>query len=313
MNICFEVPELHQPSAVALGTFDGLHLGHREVVGQMVKQAEHHQIQPWVFTFKNHPAHVLRPDKAPRLLTTWQEKMTLLQKNYALNGVVLLSFDRDFSHVSPEDFVSEILVKQMKVKHITVGYNFHFGYQARGDAQLLQDLSKKHDYALTVVPAYQMGDESVSSTRIRKLLSAGLMEPALALLGGEYLIQGKVIRGQGIAAKVLEVPTANLEMDQSIKHLPDKGVYACTVRRAGDEKIYNGVMNLGIRPTFAGGDLSLEVYLMDFEGDLYGEVLEVFFKSFLRPEKKFDGPEALKQQIHRDIHLARQVLQMTVS
>jgi len=313
MNICFEVPELQQSSAVALGTFDGLHLGHREVVGQMVKQASAHQIQPWVFTFKNHPAHVLRPDKAPRLLSTWQEKITLLQNNYQLNGIVLQAFDDDFSHISPEDFISEILVKQMKVKHITVGYNFHFGHQARGNAALLQELSTIYCYELTVVPPYQLGEQVVSSTRIRELLSDGLIAPALALLSGEYLIQGKVIRGQGIAAKVLGVPTANLEMEQILKNLPPEGVYACQVRRAAERSLYNGVMNLGTRPTFTDGGLNLEVYLMDFEGDLYGEVLEVYFKSFLRPEKKFDGPDALKSQIHRDIHLARQVLKTTVS
>lgn len=312
MNICFEIPELQQASAIALGTFDGLHLGHRQVVSQMLEQAHKHQLEPWVFTFQNHPVHVLRPEKAPRLLTTWQEKVTLLQRHYALNGIILQSFNADFSHILPEDFVSQILVEKLKIAHVTVGYNFHFGYQARGDAQLLQRLGSELGYEVSVVPAYQVGDEPVSSTRIRNLISDGLLAPALALLGGEFLIQGEVVRGQGIASTVLEIPTANLHMDQTVKHLPPRGVYACTVRRAAEERVYQGVLNLGTRPTFDGEGLSLEVYLMDFSGDLYGETLEVDFQAFLRPEKRFEGPEALKNQIHRDILQARQVLRTTV-
>ncbi len=305
MNICFETPTLHHDTAVALGTFDGLHLGHRQVIQCMTQTAQNLELQRWVYTFKNHPTQVLRPDQTPALLSLWQEKSTLLQRNYPLEGIVFETFDLPFSEIQPEAFVRDLLVKKMRAKHITVGYNFRFGYQARGDAELLQKLGQDLGFTVEVVSAFQHSAQVVSSTRARALIKSGVFEQALPLLADQYLIQGKVVTGQGIAARLLGVPTANLDFDQSQKQLPPKGVYACKVRIAGNDKEYKGVLNLGIRPTFAGEDLSLEVYLMDFSADLYGQVLEVYPTQFLRAEQRFEGPDALKVQIHRDIEQAR--------
>ena len=305
MNVCFEIPSLTQPVSLALGTFDGLHLGHRQVIGEMSRQARIHQLPQWVFTFQNHPAEVLRPDLAPPLLTTWPEKLTLLRQAAELEGIIMLPFDEAFSHTAPEDFVREILVKRLQVSELAVGFNFHFGYQAKGSPALLQKMGKELDFGVEVVPACEAGGQPISSTRIRQLITGGELEAALTLLDGHFLIQGEVIRGQGIAAKILGVPTANLKLEHERKVLPPKGVYACLVRLPGQAGSHPAVMNLGNRPTFAGQSLSLEVYVMDFEGDLYGQTLEVYLQAFLRPEQRFEGPEALKVQIRKDIAQAR--------
>jgi riboflavin kinase/FMN adenylyltransferase len=312
MNIAFEAPRLHTPSAVALGTFDGLHLGHRQVLAAMSAQAQARALQAWVLTFKNHPATVLRPDAVPDQLTTWSEKVTLLQDAVPLEGIALLHFDQALSEMPPEQFITEILVGQMQAAHVAVGYNFRFGHQARGDTALLQRMGQELGFDVTVVPACEAHGQVVSSTRIRGLLQQGALPEALELLADAYLIQGEVIRGQGIAAKVLEVPTANIQLVSDRKALPAYGVYACTVRLPGERVQRPGILNLGLRPTFAGKTLSLEVYLMDFSGDLYGQTLEVYPRQRIRPEQRFDGPEALKAQIHQDIARARELLAVTL-
>ncbi len=309
MNICFDVPQNPFPTAVALGTFDGVHLGHAQVLQSMDTAATQAGLQRWVYTFKNHPKEVVSPQKIPALLTSWQEKVTLLQDFMPLEGIVLQSFDTAFSQQSPEDFVRDVLCRQLHVKHVSVGYNFRFGHQARGNGELLKTMGKKEGFSVDIVPAYESHEQVVSSSRIRTLLQSGKLAEALPLLRGSYLVQGKVIHGQGIAAKFLGVPTANLELNQERKLLPPKGVYACQVRINGSDQRYPGILNLGLRPTFSGEGLSLEVYLLDFEGDLYGQTLQVYFQDFIRAEEKFDGPEALKTQIHKDIARARQLLQ----
>lgn len=309
MNVCLEIPALDQPIALALGTFDGLHLGHRRVIDTMRAKARELGLAQWVFTFQNHPAEVLRPDKAPPLLTTWPEKLTLLRDAADPDGVIMLPFDEDFSHTSPEDFVREVLVKRLKVQEVAVGFNFHFGYQAKGSPELLARMGAELGFGVDVVQAIEAGEQPISSTRIRNLITGGELEQALRLLDGKFLIQGEVIRGQGIAAKVLGVPTANLRLEHERKVLPPKGVYACRVRLQGESAYRPAVMNLGLRPTFDGSSLSLEAFIMDFEADLYGQTLEVYLEAFIRPEQRFDGPEALKAQIHQDIETARRLLQ----
>lgn len=308
MTICFEVPQNPFPTAIALGTFDGVHLGHQQVLQSMHEAAQAQDLQAWVFTFKNHPKAIVPPYQAPLLLSAWQEKITLLQDQLHLDGIVLQSFDKSFSEQAPETFVEEILCKRLQVKHISVGYNFRFGYKARGNVELLKTMGQDMGFSVSVVPAFAYAGEPVSSTRIRDLILEGALAEALPLLGGSYLIQGEVVRGQGIAGKFLGVPTANLDFDQGPKALPPKGVYACEIRINGEVHRYQGVLNLGLRPTFSGEGLNLEAHLLDFDGDLYGKTLQVYFKDFIRPEQKFDGPEALKAQIHQDIAAVRKCL-----
>ena len=306
MNICLETPLLSQPIALALGTFDGLHQGHRQVIHAMQNLAKAHHLQQWVYSFQNHPAEVLRPEIAPPILSTWQEKVTLLQNSYQLDGIVLQAFDEAFSHLSPENFVSDILVKKLQVKALAVGFNFRFGYQARGNVDLLTQMGTELGFEVQVVPAFQVNQQTISSTLIRELIQNGKIEEALPLLNQTWLIQGEVIHGQGIAAKFLGIPTANIQLSHPKKVLPILGVYACLARPAGSKAFLPAIMNLGNRPTFDGLTLSLEVHILDFVADLYGQILEVYPQHFLRPEQKFNGPEALKQQIQQDVLDARQ-------
>ncbi len=305
MTICFDVPESPFPTAVALGTFDGVHLGHQQVLKSMQQAAQAKGLQSWVFTFKNHPKAVVPPYQAPLLLSAWQEKITLLQRHSALDGIVLQSFDKDFSEQAPEDFVEHLLCQRLQAKHIAVGFNFRFGYKAKGTPQLLEAMGEQLGFSVSVVPAYTHQGASVSSSKIREYLLQGELQQALILLGGHYLVQGEVVHGQGIAGKFLGVPTANLHLADSPKALPPKGVYACEIHINGETKAYPGILNLGLRPTFSGEGLNLEAHLLDFEGDLYGKTLQVYFKHFLRAEKKFDGPDALKAQIQKDLSEAR--------
>ncbi len=314
MNVCFELPSLAQPVALALGTFDGVHLGHRQVLAAMHEDARNRQLPQWVFTFQNHPAEILRPEQAPPLLSTWPEKLTLLTQaglSQGLEGVMMLPFSKEFSQTQPEDFVQEVLVKRLRVAEVAVGFNFHFGYQARGNPELLRQMGQELGFGVKIVPAFESGGQPVSSTRIRSLITKGELPAANQLLGGPYLIQGEVVRGQGIASTVLGVPTANIRLEHERKVLPPKGVYACQVRLPGAEALRPAVLNLGNRPTFAGLTLSLEVYVMDYDGDLYGQSLEVYLQQFLRPEQRFDGPDALKTQIQQDILRARAYFQTT--
>lgn len=312
MECSFVAPSLETATAVAIGTFDGVHLGHRQVIGQMQQVAQAQNLSPAVLSFRDHPLSILSPAKAPRLLSAIEEKCQLLQA-FHLEHAILLPFTPEFSRLSPLAFVEDILVKQLKAKHITVGYNFTFGYQAQGTPDTLRDWGAKYGFGVAVIPPFTEGQTPVTSSRIRQLLSGEDFAQAIQLLGGAYLLSGKVIRGQGIAASVLEVPTANLQLFAANKQLPPQGVYSCYVKVPGQPSTLPGIMNIGMRPTFSGVSLSFEVHLMDFAGELYDETLHVYLTQFLRPEIKFDGIAALKSQIHQDIVAARTALQSSVS
>jgi riboflavin kinase / FMN adenylyltransferase len=311
MKIHFETPEFSSPSAVAIGTFDGVHLGHRSVISSMQAEAQKSNLKSVVLSFQNHPLSVLAPHRLPPLLSTCQEK-TLLLAQLAPENAVLLDFNRAFSELSPESFVRTILVDKLKAKHVTVGFNFRFGHQAQGTPEILKELGQKWGFEVAVHPAFDFSGEAVSSSRIRKLLEQGDLTESNQLLGQAYLIAGPVIRGQGIAAKVLGVPTANIAVDPLQKRLPPNGVYACQAKLPGRTELLPGVLNLGMRPTFSGLTLSLEVYIMDFEGDLYEQEIQIQLLHFIRPEQRFEGPELLKIQIQKDIQRAVELLAQPV-
>jgi riboflavin kinase/FMN adenylyltransferase len=304
MNAPLDLSLLSAPSAIAIGTFDGVHLGHRSVIREAITFAAAHQLQAAVLSFDNHPLSILAPDKAPGLLTTATEKAQLLQAMGATP--LLMPFTRELSHMSPETFITDVLVKRLQVKHISVGYNFNFGHQARGNGQLLKAFGERHGFSVSIHPPYLYQDSPVTSTRIRQLLQQGHLTEALPMLDQQWPIEGEVVRGQGIATTLLGVPTANLQLDPA-KLLPTFGVYACEVTLP-EGGVHPGIMNLGMRPTFSGLSTSLEVYLFDLQRDLYGQKLSVQPRHFIRPEQRFSGPEALRAQIHQDIEVARQLL-----
>ncbi|RUM87618.1 MAG: riboflavin biosynthesis protein RibF [Thermodesulfatator sp.] len=295
---------LEWPSPVAtLGNFDGVHLGHQALLRETLAWALQIKGTPLVVTFEPHPRRVLCPEDPPALLTTFEERLQLLA-SYGLSRVLVLPFGLELASLPPEEFVEEYLVDGLRLKGLVVGFNYRFGRGRRGDVALLLRLGERLGFEVRVVPPQKVDGLTVSSSLIRELLFQGEVDRAAQLLGRPYTLKGRVIPGEG-RGRTLGFPTANLEVS-SEKLLPARGVYAVRVAWAGNW--WKGVMNLGQRPTFEGRRLCLEVHLFDFQGDLYGETLTVAFIKFLRPEKKFSSPAALREQILQDCQRARQIL-----
>lgn len=297
---------------VALGYFDGLHRGHQRILRSARERAEREGGRSCVFTFKNHPASVLRPERAPLLLTPFPEKIPLLEAA-GLDELVWREFDLPFSRMEPEAFVREVLLKRLGARSVSVGPNYRFGFQARGTPAQLTELGDEMGFEVDVVAAVDEGGRMISSTRIREHVSMGEVRQAAELLGREYGALARVTQGDRRGTQ-LGFPTANLACDP-LKLLPADGVYAARVvlRTAEAQDSASpvpvfGVANLGVRPTFEGRRRVLEVHLLDFEGDLYGRELEMRFVERLREERRFPDVEALVAQIREDVAAARRVL-----
>lgn len=283
-------------SAVALGFFDGFHRGHQAIVAATQGGSE----SPVVFTFANHPATVVDSKRAPLLLTTFQERVDRLLSSGAT--VVFAEFDRPFSLLEPEQFVTEVLRGRLDARKVVVGPNYRYGHRAAGDVATLRAAGERHGFEVVVVEPVEAGGELISSTRIRALVKAGDMGAAHDLMRAPYTLSAIVERGAA-RGRQLGTPTANLRLPAG-KLIPPYGVYAVEVARGGE--VLRGVANLGIRPTFQGEpEPLLEVHLLDCDLDLYGEWLPVGLLEWLRPEQKFASLEELKAQIARDIERVR--------
>lgn len=296
--------------SLAIGFFDGVHLGHAEVVRRAVEQARERGQTPAVLTFDPHPRVVLGKDQYHTVLTPFPGKLELFE-TLGVEMALVLTFTPDFSQVSAERFVRDLLVP-LGVGTAVVGFDFRFGHRGLGDAGLMSRASGGAIDVQVVEPVYLSGAK-VSSTRIRELLDAGRCEEASQLLGRPFEVQGTVVHGRALGRQ-LGFPTANLEL-ASPYFIPRYGVYAVTVTGEGIAAPLGGVINVGLRPTVdkPGGEPKLEVHLFDFSGDLYGKRLTVRFQSFLRPEMKFDSLDALIAQIGRDADEARKTLSVSDS
>jgi riboflavin kinase/FMN adenylyltransferase len=286
------LPEVERrPRRVAVGTFDGVHLGHREVI----RGAD------TVLTFDPHPAAVVAPAGAPRLLTTLERKAQLVE-SLGVDELVVIPFDRDFAQRSAEAFVDDVLVGTLGATHVGVGENFRFGHKARGDAALL---AADPRFETRVVPLLEVDGEVVSSSHIRGLVLGGAVEYADRLLGAPFTVIGEVARGDE-RGRTLGYPTANLVPQDGLV-VPGHGVYACRATTPdGTEHV--AATNVGVRPMFVTGRGELiEAYLVDFEGDLYGQALTVAFLKRLRGEKRFASVDALVEQMARDVQDARAI------
>ncbi|MBC7473627.1 MAG: bifunctional riboflavin kinase/FAD synthetase [Candidatus Sericytochromatia bacterium] len=303
MQVFFDIPNIEEDTTIAIGTFDGLHLGHQSVLKNAKKIALENNQKLLIFTFTDHPAIITGSKKVPQILTMSDEKVNLL-KSYESDSdyCVMPNFSKDFSILSPEEFIENILVKKLKAKNICVGFNFFFGYKAQGNEQTLKNFSKKYNYDVEVVKPVKYEGQNVSSSVIRELLTDGEISKANQLLNYKYYLRGQVVRGRGLGKTVLGIPTANILVSER-KLIPKNGVYCCDVKVK--DKNYVGVTNIGNRPTFDNGLKSIEVHILDFDDDIYGNQIEINFSDYLRPEKKFDGIEKLKEQILIDIELCR--------
>ncbi|MEM8829487.1 MAG: bifunctional riboflavin kinase/FAD synthetase [Cyanobacteria bacterium P01_G01_bin.19] len=302
MLIAASPEQIQTPTAIALGNFDGIHQGHQVVLQPIVQSRwdlQQPSVYPSVVSFVPHPREYFSGGKL-QLLTPIPEKAELLS-NLGIEQLILLPFNRDLASLSPQQFVEQIIVKQLQAKVISVGTDFRFGYQRRGSGEDLKNIAKSFgiNVHLSSLHKYQHRNNKtvrVSSSLIRQALSDGEIEIANTMLGRPYSLEGTVVTGQQLG-RTIGFPTANLKLP-SEKFLPKYGVYSVNV--FCNKTVIKGVMNIGCRPTVDGAAPTVEVHLLNWSGDLYGRELKVDLIEFLRPEQKFDSVEALKQQITQD-------------
>ena len=297
--------ELLTPTAIALGNFDGVHLGHQQVLKQLVKAQEGQGWYPTVVSFNPHPREFFSGQHQP-LLTPPNEKIEALE-NLGIRQLVLLPFTATLAQLSPQDFVQTVLVQQLQAQMISVGVDFRFGYQRQGTIQELMAIAAPLNIQVLTTDLKTDQQQRISSSLIRQALTAGKMQQVRAWLGRPYALMGKVIPGQKLGHQ-LGFPTANLELPED-KLLPRLGVYAVQVTMDDAETQWPGVMNIGKRPTVAGQTIVAEVHLFDYHQTLYGQTLRVHLWEFIRPEQKFANLPQLTQQITQDCQQAQQLLQ----
>ncbi|MCB9629208.1 MAG: bifunctional riboflavin kinase/FAD synthetase [Sandaracinaceae bacterium] len=293
------------PTVVTPGNHDGVHLGHRALISTARDLAARSGLATMGMCFDPHPTSVLAPDRAPVLLTPMARRVELM-RGAGCDEVAVLTFDRDFAQTSPELFVQRVLVERCRARAVVVGPDFHFGSKRAGNVETLRDLGRQHGFTVTVVRPVLFEGAPVSSTRVRRLLAEeGDVASVARMLTRVHDVDGVVVRGDQ-RGRTIGFHTANLQLADV--QLPADGVYAVVVSVVGgDGTRLQGVANLGQRPTFEAGR-SVEVHLLDFEGDLYGKTLRVGFVARVRPEQKFDGVEALVRQINQDCVRARALL-----
>ncbi len=300
------LPAAVKGASIAIGNFDGVHLGHRAVIGEAGRIARDQGI-PWaVLSFEPHPRALFTPDAEPFRLTPFRTKARHIEE-LGVDNLIVLHFDKAFTNLSADDFIGRVLVEALGARHVVSGYDFVFGHKRAGNCELLLRKGQEEGFDFTCVSAVDDGQTVYSSTAIREYLKAGDPRAAGRLLGRDFEIEGRVEHGDA-RGRSIGFPTANLHLGEYLR--PAHGVYA--VRAGLDEgaatKWYDGVANYGSRPTFDGNDTILEAHLFDFDGDLYGRHLRIALVDFLRPEKKFDGIDDLKAQIALDCDNARRIL-----
>jgi riboflavin kinase/FMN adenylyltransferase len=285
---------------LTIGNFDGIHLGHQSLFQKVRDRAKVIKGTPMVITFNPHPAQILRPGKAPRQIVSDDYKIELIFQN-GIEAILSIPFTKEFAQIPAKNFIQDILVGKIGTKEIVVGYDYTFGRKREGNIHLLKEMGKESGFKVYVHPPVTVGTHLVSSTRVRELITSGAMEEARLLLGRPFCLSGTIVAGKGIGRSLLGIPTANLNTKEKL--MPQRGVYV--VRAEGPEGLSFGVTNVGFNPTFAGKYISVETYLFNVEGDLYGQEMRIFFLKRLRGERTFSGPEPLKAQIVKDIDQAK--------
>lgn len=294
---------LQAPLHLAIGVFDGVHIGHQSVIDKSIRQSEAVGGDVVVVTFDPHPISILSPQNAPRLLSATKHKALLLERELGVGNLLVVQFDREFCDLTGEAFIQQLHAAS-PIGSISVGEDFHFGKDRSGNVALLKRLAEELGFTLFANQIVKINGITASSTRVRESVASGDFAIAKTLLGRSYTVLGTVIKGQQLG-RTLGFPTANLTVHS--EQLPPTGVYAVCVE--GEDHSWQGVANLGYRPTVEDKfKRLLEVHLFDFSGDLYGQDLEVEFISYIRPEQKFDGLDALKAQIDKDSQTARELL-----
>ena len=292
--------ESRKPTVVTIGNFDGVHLGHQKILSGVLEGTRSGNLMGTVLTFYPHPTRVLRPEAAPALLSTLQQRLAAFD-SAGLDAALVLRFDAELAKVSGEDFVRKYLVEILRARAVMVGGNFRFGHRQSGDVNILEELGRRWGFEVHVVPPVVIDGVVVSSSAVRDALRDGRVEEAARLLGRPFALEGEIQSGTGQGRKLI-VPTLNLSTEQEC--LPQNGVYATQTAVQG--KTYQSATNIGVRPTFDGTRLAIESHLFNFAETLTSGRMEVRFHSRLRDERKFASPEALKEQVLKDIDRAKE-------
>jgi riboflavin kinase/FMN adenylyltransferase len=293
-------------AVVTIGAFDGIHLGHRRILNEVVLLARGTGARAVAVTFDPHPASVFRPHETPLMLTTLEERLRLIA-DAGIDETVVLSFTKGFARQRAKSFTKRVLVGGLKMARLVIGYDFRFGRGREGDAHRLEDLGEEMGFGVDIVPPVKWAGHPVSSTRVRTALARGDVKAAARMLGRSYGLAGRVVRGEG-RGRLLTYPTANLAVTDSAKMLPASGIYAARVRVG--KKTYGGALYLGTKPTYGGKATAIEVYLIGARASLYGRKLEVFLVDRLRNEREFRNDEALKRAIASDVSRVQRLVKI---
>jgi riboflavin kinase / FMN adenylyltransferase len=290
---------LFRNAVLTIGTFDGVHTGHQQVIIQMKKCAAEVDGEIVIITFDPHPRTVINAAAGIQLINTLDEKIELLS-GMGIDHLVVIPFTEDFAAMTAEEYIGQFLIRYFQPHTLIIGYDHRFGKGRTGNYELLKLKSVYYQYQLQEIPAHILNSISVSSTRIREAVSAGDMKAARDLLGYDYFFSGKVVLGNKLG-RTLGYPTANLEITDKLKLIPGDGIYAVDVVLPDEPgKIYAGMMSIGFRPTIGISDRTIEVNIFDFDRMIYGETIKVIVKKYLRPEVKFNGLDELKHQLALD-------------
>lgn len=299
--------EYHNPrrSVVTIGTFDGVHIGHKAILKRLVETAKRENLDSAVLTFFPHPRMVLQQDSGIQLINTIEERTYLLEKT-GLDHLIIHPFTRQFSRLTALEYVRDILVERLKVKKVIIGYDHRFGRNRTANIENLKEFGKIYDFEIEEISAKEIDDVAVSSTKIRRALNAGDVATANSYLGYDFMISGTVVKGRAIG-RTLDYPTANLELDNSYKLIPKNGVYI--VKAQLDHKEVFGITSIGTNPTVGGDKKTIETHFLDFNQDLYGKKITVEFLKFIRDEEHFESVQILRQAIVNDEKIANQFIQ----
>lgn len=296
-----------EKNVITLGNFDGVHLGHRRLFEFVKRKASSLGGRSVVVTFNPHPIKVLFENHPLKLLTTTEDKLRLIEKS-GIDITVIIPFTRDFAQIEAQEFVRDVLVKNLCAKWVVIGYDYKFGRDRKGNHELLRELGEVYGFKVTVVNAYKRMGKILSSTAVRNALYGGNVCEAALFLGRAYHVDGVVVKGAGRGSSVLGYPTANILPKQEI--IPKEGVYAVKVSFPDSLKTFKAVANIGRNPTFGNSELSFEVHILNFRGELLGKTMRVHFIARLRDEKKFKSPLELKEAIARDIERAKEIFRI---
>ena len=289
-------------AAVTFGVFDGIHIGHQAVISNLLERASQHNLMSVLVGFYPHPLAFLAPERCPLLLTPLSKRVEILQQ-LGIDEIVMLSFDAQIATMSPKSFVEQVLLEKCRARHVVVGYACQFGKDRAGNAQRLAELSEVYPFDVTIVPPTEINGTPVHSTRIREALAHGDLHCSSQLLGRPYSLLGNVVHGDG-RGKEIGFPTANIDTQNQV--CPPNGVYA--IRAKLEERWLDGVLNIGVCPTFNGTTVRVESHFFDFDEMIYGKPVEIFLVEKIRSEQKFPNPEMLIRQIQRDITDAAKIL-----